>query len=634
MTKTKNTKSEPAENSEGEEEMTNETNETNAVNRAATSEQRNTTDRKSDITDQHPRPTVSSTAADSLDVPVASQSIGALEAVLDQHPRPVLRAISAMVFAESTTATAVAPFVSNCTRSGISTTGSNDDEDNVKGSNGQPNYIGNFHKGLPHDQFGEVNVAAYKSLLKALKTPTQANFAAIQLDLGRKLINPQSGLAKDTEGPDPDDLKMRSAPRLASAEAAAEAVESYWMALLRDVPFTMFASSSPVATAAAELSTIIDFTGPKTGGSTTPQTIFRGCSAGATTGPYLSQFMLKDIPYGSLTISQKQKTVLGESTLGTGNADYLTDFPTWLAVQNGNPNTPPDHEDGTRRYIRNMRDLGQYVHVDALYEAYLNACLILLGMNAPVDAGNPYKTGKPAANTQIGFGTFGGPHILSLVCEVATRALKAVWYQKWFVHRRLRPEAYGGLVHQTKTGTRAYPIHAQILNSQAVSKTHDKFGSYLLPMAFPEGSPTHPAYGAGHATVAGACVTVLKAWFDESAPMPNPEVPTADGLSLVPYTGADAGSLTVGGELNKVAANIAIGRNTAGVHWRSDYFDSIRLGERVAICILSNQRKDYNEDYSFTFTSFDGKTVKIDKNGVTGLTAGFKPCKDRDRDVL
>jgi hypothetical protein len=116
--------------------------------------------------------------------------------------------------------------------------------------------------------------------------------------------------------------------------------------------------------------------------------------------------------------------------------------------------------------------------------------------------------------------------------------------------------------------------------------------------------------------------------------MPNPVVPTADGTGLMPYTGPDAGSLTVGGELNKVAANIAIGRNMAGVHWRSDYFDSIRLGERVAICILFNQRKDYNEDYSFTFTSFDGETIKISKSGVTGKKPGFKSCKDRPTDVL
>lgn len=38
--------------------------------------------------------------------------------------------------------------------------------------------------------------------------------------------------------------------------------------------------------------------------------------------------------------------------------------------------------------------------------------------------------------------------------------------------------------------------------------------NYLLPMAFPEGSPMHPSFGAGHATVAGACTTILKAFFD------------------------------------------------------------------------------------------------------------------------
>lgn len=248
---------------------------------------------------------------------------------------------------------------------------------------------------------------------------------------------------------------------------------------------------------------------------------------------------------------------------------------------------------------------------------------------APVDAGNPYKPPNTASKNQIGFGTFGGPHILSLVTEVATRALKVVWYQKWQVNRRLRPEAYGGLIHFKKTGQKpSYPIPSQVLNSQAVMQTQAKFGTYLLPMAFPEGSPTHPSYGAGHATVAGACVTVLKAFFDENAPMPNPVIPTPDGLTLLPYMGADAGSLTVGGELNKVAANIAIGRNMAGVHWRSDYYQSLRLGERVAICILYNQRKDYYEDYSFTFTSFDGETVTISRDGVDGLD-DFKPCRDR-----
>jgi hypothetical protein len=101
----------------------------------------------------------------------------------------------------------------------------------------------------------------------------------------------------------------------------------------------------------------------------------------------------------------------------------------------------------------------------------------------------------------------------------------------------------------------------------------------LLPQVFPEGSPLHPSYGSGHATVAGACVTILKAMFDGSTGYANPVVASADGLSLVPYVGSDANSLTVEGELNKLASNVAHGRNIAGVHWRSDAYWSLRLGE-------------------------------------------------------
>jgi hypothetical protein len=138
-----------------------------------------------------------------------------------------------------------------------------------------------------------------------------------------------------------------------------------------------------------------------------------------------------------------------------------------------------------------------------------------------------------------------------------------------------------------------------------------RYGSYLLPQAYPEGSPLHPAYGGGHATVAGACVTILKAWFDESFVIPDPVVPNRQGTALVAYTGPDAGSLTVGGELNKVAANIAMGRNIAGIHWRTDYSESLTLGEEVAIGILEEQQATYHEGRSFTLTKFDGTTVTI-----------------------
>ena len=120
----------------------------------------------------------------------------------------------------------------------------------------------------------------------------------------------------------------------------------------------------------------------------------------------------------------------------------------------------------------------------------------------------------------------------------------------------------------------------------------------------------HPSYGAGHATVAGACVTILKAWFDESFVIPNPVVPNAAGTALL---AAPAGTppLTVGGELNKLAANIAIGRNMAGVHWRSDYTESVKLGEAIAIGILEEQKLSYNEPYSLTLAKFDGTAITI-----------------------
>jgi membrane-associated phospholipid phosphatase len=310
--------------------------------------------------------------------------------------------------------------------------------------------------------------------------------------------------------------------------------------------------------------------------------------------------MYMDVPYGSQTISHRQHTVMpGEN--------FMVDYNEWLAVQRGANPTQALSYDPVRRYIRNGRDLGEYVHVDALYQAYLNACLILMGLKAPLDQGNPYRNSA----TMDAFGTFGGPHILSLVTEVATRALKAAWYQKWNVHRRIRPEAFSGRIHNHITGKAQYPINSEILNSRALDKVFSQTGGYLLPMAFPEGSPFHPAYPSGHATVAGACITILKAWFDESWVIPNPVVTNSDGTELLPYTGPAAASLTVGGELNKVAANIAFGRNCAGVHWRTDASGGMALGEEVAIGILKEQSKTYREKHSFTLTRLNGTTIQI-----------------------
>jgi hypothetical protein len=150
------------------------------------------------------------------------------------------------------------------------------------------------------------------------------------------------------------------------------------------------------------------------------------------------------------------------------------------------------------------------------------------------------------------------------------------------------------------------------LDSAAVQEVFQNNGTYLLPTAYPEGGPLIPAYSGGHSTVAGACATALKAFFNENFVIPNPMVAADDGQSLLPYTGLDADLITVGGELNKVASNVAQGRNIASLHWRSDAYQGLLLGEKVAISVLRDQRHTYNEPFhGFTFTKFDGTTTTV-----------------------
>jgi len=68
----------------------------------------------------------------------------------------------------------------------------------------------------------------------------------------------------------------------------------------------------------------------------------------------------------------------------------------------------------------------------------------------------------------------------------------------------------------------------------------------------------------------------------------------------------------VGGELNKLANSVALGRDVAGVHWRLDAKEALLLGEDVTISILRDQRATYNEPFTgFAFTKFDGSKVTV-----------------------
>jgi len=454
-----------------------------------------------------------------------------------------------------------------------------------------PNYIGQFHKTLPHDANGIVSPAAYEALVAACRAGDYAMLEAVPQALG-KLANPLGAVAFANEGWDSHHLMVDAASSIDSAMHAGDMAECYWLALTRDVPFQDFPTDPLVLRAVADLRTIPGY------GWVTPTNVFRGRLQGDTVGPYVSQFLLLDIPYGPMRLSQQMRVPV------PGN-NWMTSYAQWLAVQNGGVAGTIAY-DAVLRRLANGTALAEWVHSDFSYQGFLNAALILLGYGtAALDPNNPYRSSL----RQGGFVTFGGPAILDLVARAARDALMAAWFQKWQVHRKVRPEGYGGVVENTLNRGVWQHENPTLLASEAPGAVYSRYGTYLLPMAYPEGAPTHPSYPAGHATISGACVTVLKAFFDESFLIPQPKVPDRDGLALLDWTGVP---LTVGGELNKLASNCTLARDTAGVHYRQDGEQGIRLGEQVGLALLSEFRSLYPEPFDgFRLTTFDGKVITV-----------------------
>ena len=475
-----------------------------------------------------------------------------------------------------------------------------------------PDKGGTYTKGLPHDNFGRVDLNAFASFTKALNSGQFSDFQQIIMGGTRTLNGPQAGLCFSLETLDAVQFGqpiVPPAPTTASDQNATELLEHYWAALLRDVAFTDYGSDPLAAQAAAEMGSQPTYFGPRNNsGNVTPNLLFRGAFPGETLGPYISQFFIIPTAFGAQPISQQLVTYLPD-------IDYMTSFADWLTVQNGDVTGLHNKVDPQPRYGRNGRDLSAFTHVDVLYQAYFTAFLVLNTIGAPLNPGNPYI----GSHTENGFGTFGGPDFAGALTEVAIKALNAVWYQKWFVHLRPRPEATAGQVQLIKTGQANMTdvtLSPVILNSQGLQQSFNKYGTWLLSQAFPEGSPTHPSYPTGHGVVAGACLTVLKFFFDGSFVIPNPVVPSSDGLSLVDYTGADAGLLTVNGELNKLGHNISFGHGIhAGIHWRSDTDTSLLLGEAVALSFLRDKARTYNEPFTVNLSKFDGTTATISNQG-------------------
>jgi hypothetical protein len=498
-------------------------------------------------------------------------------------------------------------------------------------------YSGNWSKCLQHDALGIPNRAAYQSLLYALTTGRHSDFENMLVGnpggtgFTSTMNGPEGAFSFDLEGLDSHATVIPPAPSVTSAQTAAEEVEHYWAALLRDVQFKDYATSSVAAQACADLNNLsyVQQSNSIFPYPVTPQNLFRGQfyrGDDNLKGPYISQFAIQPTFFGAQAVGCQNQRF---ASVGEGGADYLTDPVEYLNVQNGFLPSAGLVFDPTPRYCRMGRDCTATTHVDFPFQEYLVALFLIAQMKTPVNAGNPYGYPHGRGRATHGFVTFGSEFCNldagTTLTEMSTRALKAAWFHKWVVNLRMRPEEYGALVHANLTHQNPMPqaaqaLHPDVLNSQAVQQIYSQYHSFLLPQAFPEGSPTHPCYPTGHGTAGGACVTALKFFYDGNAPIrpllqsigSDVMIPSDDGLSLEPYTGSDRDTMSINGELNKLAWNVSVGHGIhAGIHFRSSSLYSLLLGEQLALSVLQDRARGYTEPFTIHITKFDGTTATI-----------------------
>jgi len=588
-----------------------------------------------------------------------------------------------------------------------------------------PRFAASFHKLLAHDPDGLLSedpkacspdhvhsgVYNYEQLLEGLRVNApSSDFDSVALTClelcnrkppgnpprPRVLINPRSSKAFSIKGPDitslrvskllylaEDESRLLGEISLSSDESAAEMIEVYAMAMLREETLGAYSGGlvNLIVEALNEFKEkfiwgydasghAITSVTPKN--KVTKENLFRGPTDGDRAGAYLSVFLTFPRPplfpagcasdVADLIGAGKFAGVLSQLLLVPKgkDRDFVRTRRQYACVQNAY--VPEIYERDHFKKLTEIvtgRNLGDYVHVDNVYEQYIRAADILVGNSYPRTMQSPYsRPQNPPADCKAadalpwyrneGDGpTLGPSDIYSLLGGVREVAERAAFTQKWLVARRGRPEVMAALIDRAlnlekgdDVGQQIYDRLSELLTGgnatvtkflkrvAAYNKSRGGEKNYLLSQMYPEGSPSHPAWPSGHATVAGACVTVLKAFFVENTPIRNPNTkvkpasgkpngcqPQLDEVERKNYDG-----LTVGGELDKLASNVALGRNFGGVHYRTDGEHGIRLGEEVAIRYLQDHLREYRErlrgcddenHYGLTLTRRNGQRICI-----------------------
>jgi hypothetical protein len=448
-----------------------------------------------------------------------------------------------------------------------------------------------FSKGIRHDEYLQCDRDTLSRLQRGLDATNLAEIDAVYVDSRLPAVNPTGGNGLLDCGRDTVQYQLAAPRRIRTAALAQEARELCWAALCRDVPFSAYQDDDTARGASLSLF------GVSPDAKSVEPVLFQP-SGRRLAGPYVSQFLLQKLTLGAVTQPF-------QGLFAVPNTDYMTSFDEFLRIQNGALPRALYKTAADIVYPCSGRCLTSLVHGDFPAQFYMYAAqqLFDLGSQA-LNPHHPYR----GVHRQSPFVSFGLPHCFALLNRVACQALQVAWFYKWRVYRRIRPEEYFGYHHLATNKAVDFPIDDSLQADAALTAIQSKHGSQLLPQAYPEGSPLHPAYPAGHAVVAGACGTILKLFFNPEFPIFAAVEASPDGRSLMAYHGR----LSVGDEIDKLMWNLSFGRCFAGIHWRSDCEEGIRLGEQVASDVMRDLELFQAESREeFRYRSFDGNELSI-----------------------
>jgi membrane-associated phospholipid phosphatase len=428
------------------------------------------------------------------------------------------------------------------------------------------NYVACFRKTLSTSD-GKVSGTDYKEMREAILSDFYPT------NMKTKLIDPRSSLnfpERYLDNVKYLEVELEN-PEFNSSQHGEELLQLYALSLIRDIKFTDYKSN----------------------------TLFREI-----------QSFFKEVPffgksYNGPLISQ---LLLTSKQVCSNPVDYMTTSDVYNEVHNGIVKAKTSLT--SPRYIITLRDLSEMVHNDYPVQFYSEAAIWMM-KNIPTAMINPYSS-----QPYKGFICFNLPFILAELNKATTLALEAAWFYKWQVHRSARPEemAYevNLLANESKEPYKGIPYFG-IFTSPILKKVRQLQGNVLLSQCYPEGAPAHPSFPAGHATIAGACVTLLKAFFDTNTVLPSPVIPNTDGSATLPWT---ASALTLGSELDKLAENVAFARAVAGVHFKSDNQMGLLLGESIGLSLLEQCKVDsrideFDPQFQWKVTRFSGETIMI-----------------------